>query len=289
MKSKILLIAISAALVITLAVGGTLMLFTSKSETATNVVTLGDMTVIFKEGAGAITYADGDWTYPKSTEGIELIELGKTRESGKSDPDKYSNYEFSDGAFTGIKFPERLVPNMPISKIPVIEYKGSAEGYLRVKATVKAYESENGNAVNLNTTNDNSITKLNALLKTIFETAVTKEENGTQWQLVAPEPGEDATDLVLYYYRVEDNALAEVVEKEEDNEMVLFYGFKVPNYGTTEGFTLNDFHGFDGYQIKLVLQVEAIQANWNSAATTDVLADKDQWYKIFEALEEIDA
>jgi predicted ribosomally synthesized peptide with SipW-like signal peptide len=56
MKKRIALVALSAVLVFSLVIGGTLMLFTAQSETATNVVTLGDIKVALQEHDGSGDY-----------------------------------------------------------------------------------------------------------------------------------------------------------------------------------------------------------------------------------------
>jgi hypothetical protein len=61
MKKKLILGLVASTLALTLAVGGTLMLFTAQSETATNVVTLGNVAIKMQERKND-SGADSDWT-----------------------------------------------------------------------------------------------------------------------------------------------------------------------------------------------------------------------------------
>jgi hypothetical protein len=261
MKSKILLITISAALVVTLAVGGTLMLFTSQSAVATNVVTLGDMKVVFKEGAHAIDKDNPPEALPTTTPSEDyLLTPGKSTQDQDYDfaspAGSIYKFEGEDETFSGIVYTNKIVPNSMISKVPVIEYSG-VPGYLRVKADITITQGE----APVETLPEG----LTTLLAKIYSNG-----NGLQGlhEDFYPVPA-DATGLSFYFYYapLDDEApVLTPMTPTGDDPIVLFYGLKIENY--TDENDLNAFADLNGYSINLDLHVQAVQADWNNPVTT---------------------
>ncbi|MDR0852507.1 MAG: M73 family metallopeptidase, partial [Clostridiales Family XIII bacterium] len=100
MKKKVTLGVLAIVLVLALAISGTLMLFTDTSDTATNVVTTGNVKIELQEKGNNIV----DWTK-------------------------------IDASFTGIDWID-VAPGTEIDKYTRVVNKGSLDAYLRVKATV---------------------------------------------------------------------------------------------------------------------------------------------------------
>lgn len=115
MKKKLALSIAAAAMVGTLAVGGTLAWFTD-TETATNVVTMGNVNISILE----------------SETGVE------------------GSYTTQDGA--GLVFDEKFVPNATIGKYVKIENTGENSAYIRVKVNVEGLGADKELGLNYNTT-----------------------------------------------------------------------------------------------------------------------------------------
>jgi predicted ribosomally synthesized peptide with SipW-like signal peptide len=277
MKSKILLIAISAALVITLAVGGTLMLFTSKSEVATNVVTLGNMKVRFFEGANPVP---PDTTAVPNAVPSPLLELGLDPQPSPFNTPAGSTYDFTSGEdnnkFSGITFTTKLVPNAVISKVPVIKYEG-VPGYLRVKADITVMNGTSPVAVA-------SGSALETILKDIF-IDIGKTLNPA---FDPAKNGDTGLSYYFYYAPLVDSArsLTAITEEsmDSDGQLVLFKGFQIKNYDHTNTTILDAFETLKGYTVTLQLQVQAIQADWNFQEGKS-LATKRDWGAFFTQID----
>lgn len=257
----------------TLAVGGTLMLFTSQSAVATNVVTLGNMKVTFKEGSNSVltTATELPETTPE-----HLLEPGvDPSPTGFTQPDG-ATYEFTgtDSTFSGITYTTEIIPNAIISKVPVITYEG-VPGYVRVRADIEVTDGENDVSL------DDFPTELAGILNDIITELDLPEEF-----VKVPIAGD--TISYYFYYAPEDpdndsTATLTPVDTDtfdEDGE-VLFYGFKVPSY--TGKNALNAFTALSGYSVELKLQVEAVQADWNNPTEASAITDST-WDLYFSEL-----
>jgi predicted ribosomally synthesized peptide with SipW-like signal peptide len=91
MKKRIALVALSAVLVFSLTIGGTLMLFTAQSEKATNVVTVGNIKVALLEAGentGYKTVGENGFTglsFPSTMPGDTLIKQPRVKNTGDND------------------------------------------------------------------------------------------------------------------------------------------------------------------------------------------------------------
>jgi predicted ribosomally synthesized peptide with SipW-like signal peptide len=114
MKKRIALIALSAVLVFSLTIGGTLMLFTAQSEKATNVVTMGKASIELWEKFGkAELDSDGEIT---NFDTISYEKVGPN-----------SVYDLSN-----------IKPGDTIIKAPKVKNTGSTGVYLYVEVKVTA-------------------------------------------------------------------------------------------------------------------------------------------------------
>ncbi|MDR0862355.1 MAG: SipW-dependent-type signal peptide-containing protein [Oscillospiraceae bacterium] len=108
MKKKLVLGIIAAALALSLAIGGTLMLFTASTDTATNVVTLGNVKIELQEWGGYDEDGDvlvTDWT------------------------------KIEDGEFEGIEWVAE--PGGTINKHTQVENTGANAAYVAVRVDVE--------------------------------------------------------------------------------------------------------------------------------------------------------
>jgi predicted ribosomally synthesized peptide with SipW-like signal peptide len=114
MKKKLILGIVAAALSLSLAVGGTLMLFTAQSEIAANVVTIGDLRISL-------------W------------------ESGKVGNEDISKQQIGVDGFKGINYGD-VLPGESLDKVPTEKHDGGVAAYLRVVADVKVTDKVSGAA-----------------------------------------------------------------------------------------------------------------------------------------------
>jgi predicted ribosomally synthesized peptide with SipW-like signal peptide len=118
------------ALALTVAVGGTLMLFTDVSEVGTNVVTMADEYLsheLQEKGGEDLDPADGYDTY--DIDGDGYWEYSKD----------YTTITPPSGNFLGIEYPP-LLPKTVLNKAPRVLWKSGVDAYVRVLARVNIYE-----------------------------------------------------------------------------------------------------------------------------------------------------
>jgi hypothetical protein len=121
LKTKLVLGILAAAASLTLAVGGTLMLFTARSDTATNVVTLGNAKIALQE----------------ATTTTEDYYDGTTDENGNKNVSPLGDYTTVDDDFTGITFKNNAVPGDAFAKAPRVWNNGSVPVYVKVEGALK--------------------------------------------------------------------------------------------------------------------------------------------------------
>jgi hypothetical protein len=256
------------------------MLFTSESAVATNVVTLGDMEIALEE------WTDEDLTpsytvIPTPGEDAEYKEVGLSY-------DNDGNVVTTGGTtFTGITFPDKLVPNAIISKAPRVVHKGGVDAWLRVKATL-VVRDEDGELLTFASEESNSISE--DVQELIFDILASGKQTDNWKQIF------DVNSLVdyeavkvpqAYYYYVDDSVLArfsesagEGAEWQGETEPI-FYGLQVENYPTENNITA--FAGLNGYTISLELQAQAVQAEWNGSP--EDASNQSKWADFFSELE----
>lgn len=122
MKKRLMLGIIAAALTLALVVGGTLMLFTAQTETATNVVTTGNVQIILQEQGGEII---------RDVDGEEI----RIRTKGW----RYDYKTVGEDGFTGIDYddPAQAVPGDTLTKSPRIVNSGLNPVYVKVTGVLK--------------------------------------------------------------------------------------------------------------------------------------------------------
>jgi predicted ribosomally synthesized peptide with SipW-like signal peptide len=168
MKSKLVLGILAAAVSLSLAIGGTLMLFTADSETATNVVTLGSASIELQE-------------FDKASNGYKAID--KTE-------------------FTGIEF-LNVVPGATLEKRPQVKNNGSVPVYVYVEGTLTV----DGDDVDLSSIEfDNAgnivggtevAQQVYAILDSVNATALTSSWKGTP---IDDTQAEDGILTGIWYY-----------------------------------------------------------------------------------------
>jgi predicted ribosomally synthesized peptide with SipW-like signal peptide len=128
LKTKLVLGILAAALSLSLAIGGTLMLFTAESEVATNVVTLGNAKIALQEA----TSSDQNY-YDSEGKAWDVLEGGKTELEGY----KTVGVTYGEGAdaqkFDGIDFGKNVVPGAAFAKAPRVVNTGSVPVYVKVE------------------------------------------------------------------------------------------------------------------------------------------------------------
>jgi predicted ribosomally synthesized peptide with SipW-like signal peptide len=114
MKKRIALVGLSIVLVFSLAVGGTLMLFTAKTDIATNVVTTGNITAALQE-----TSTDDAW-----------------QTIGKKYPGAHqTNGAYNGNTFTGIKF-GNVMPGDKLDKQARVVNTGTNPFYAAIDGVI---------------------------------------------------------------------------------------------------------------------------------------------------------
>ncbi|MDR3277451.1 MAG: hypothetical protein LBT12_01650 [Oscillospiraceae bacterium] len=268
MNKKILLGVTATVLVLALAIGGTLMLFSAQTATATNVVTLG-------KGIAAGLYERGGTTEPEDNDEFKLI----------------------TDSNTGINF-QTVTPNAIIYKEPRIQRSdvGGSDAYVRVIATVNiwapsdddtaaSYEviDELGYVPASKLTNDQ-----NALVNKILQSA-DRDEN---WEFVNTSP---VSNTGTYYYVTGgENGTLKVLSAPNNASTpsvtdTIFTEIQIPNVKTgADGSDalkeLNAFLALGGYKITVDLQAQLIQVE-NNDGYTGTETGSDNWKKAFEQFE----
>jgi predicted ribosomally synthesized peptide with SipW-like signal peptide len=269
MKKKLILGILAAALSLTLAISGTLMLFTAESKEATNVVTLGNLEIALQEKGGT---------------------PGETTESTGDNPKTVGN-TYDGKIFNGIQFGV-VQPNQKITKAPRVVHTGGVDAYLRVRAEVKVFESfDSTEEVDWN---DELTEKQREFLGEMIMSAGLKDKAddrgmhfGDEWTYV---PG--TVDSIGYFYYTDEENWGEDIDQKSlkvfkdsgdpdhpTETGYIFDTFVVPNWDQSE---LDELGGLLGtYRIEFRLQAQAVQATYNDGGSAD---DSMTWDDIFSGL-----
>jgi predicted ribosomally synthesized peptide with SipW-like signal peptide len=253
MKKKLILGILAAALSLTLAISGTLMLFTARSEVATNVVTLGNLDIELQEKGGTVD----DYTP------VDKVE------------------------FTGINF-GTIQPNQEITKAPNVVHKGGVDAYLRVRAevVVKLYneETEEDDIVSWNLLSDSQ--KL--YLTEMIQSAGMKTNDmhlGTEWSYIH---GADEGEPIGYDSYTDENDFGKDVDKKSLKVFQagvttgdIFDTFVVPNWTLNDSDEEFDLDAFSQYKVGFILQAQAVQVDYNEGGN---VADYSTWGDFFTEL-----
>jgi predicted ribosomally synthesized peptide with SipW-like signal peptide len=111
LKTKLVLGILAAAVSLSLAIGGTLMLFTAQSEEATNVVTLGNADIDLQEA---------------TSEGQNYFD-----ENGNAWTPADTDYQMITESNTGITYTDSAVPGDAFAKAPRVYNAGSVPVYVK--------------------------------------------------------------------------------------------------------------------------------------------------------------
>ncbi|MDR3277450.1 MAG: M73 family metallopeptidase [Oscillospiraceae bacterium] len=198
MKKKLVLGIVAAALSLSLAVGGTLMLFTAQTETATNVVTLGNVN----------------------------IQLEETKTPNDTDSWKVINATNNTGlTFNGL-------PGDTIEKhARVTSGEKSADAYIYVKAEFSVKTSTAATAkVNIQTWAGSDPNRL-AIIQGFLDSIVLTTGTSDRWFGGSHTLGETAIGN-FYYTAVDGNSL-KVLESGASTSDI-FKSITLPNWITTE-------------------------------------------------------
>jgi hypothetical protein len=249
MKKKLILGILAAALSLTLAISGTLMLFTATTEEdpATNVVTLGNAAIQMWEHDGTLN------TKPQM--------IGGKYE----DEEQLPKGTYVDDVFKGIDF-DVVAPGASLNKKTYVENTGDVNVYVYVKGVLKLYDEE-GNPVDLNDLDDDVLAQVAAISKTLDADDLGDNWYGSGGYAQLNSNGE----YEGYYYRVN----SEEDEGETGTLLPLAVGattgsiFKNPIVipATTVGNALAN------YKFEFVLTAYAVQSDHN---TVTAIVDEEE-------------
>jgi hypothetical protein len=256
MNKKLVLGITASVLAVSLTFGGTMMMFTDTSKTATNVVTLGNAHIMLQEKGGAV------------------IRNGSTVSEAPLGDD--TDIDGTDG-HTGIDISSyALEPGDKVTKMPRVENKGSVPVYVKVAATLTV---GNGDAATLTALNDwlanakddqgNALTKAEALAGLFDIDSTNSAWFGDQIKFV-PATGTDGKwSLQGAWYYTDANGLAPLAATTGVTSYV-FNGVNAPTTRTT---------ALAGYKFSLELTAYAVQSDNNAPDSQDITG----WEGLFNA------
>jgi predicted ribosomally synthesized peptide with SipW-like signal peptide len=191
-RKKILLTIIALVCVLSICIGGTLMLFTDTTDVATNVVTLADRPLriklqetgwadrdhnkvsdIYEDSKFTAKDMDNDnyWEYtiPAKNEGHPSVNDGNNYmgffDIYTGEDESFTNAKGQPVApFYGIEYPDTLIPNEIVDKAPRVVHELGVDSWLRVLAKTVIYQYDG--------TKWNRYYDPTSLLDTSFETIV---------------------------------------------------------------------------------------------------------------------
>jgi hypothetical protein len=249
MKKRLVLSAAAVLLAVSLAIGGTLMLFTATSGPAKNVINLSDGI------KGALLENGGDET------NSDYWQVGE-------EYDKDGEGEGVAEKFNGIDFGS-VQPNQKLTKAPkvsrkvVVEGPNAAEAYVAVRAEILT----NFDEISGDLPDDSTIdaTAVDALINQIAITYVNENEDGT---VTITDFGDDwvfcpdsAGSKNGWYFHVDnDDKLTTLATGSETGD--IFNTVTIPNY-TGEDMDLFATLGSLGLEITIKLEAYLVQADHN--------------------------
>jgi hypothetical protein len=255
MKNKLVLSIIAVAACMTLAISGTLMLFTAQSEIATNIVTVG-------RGVGGINGEEMKLQEKDEDEGgYDYQNL----EEVYIDHFEHGTYGTTDGKFKGLNFGE-VYPAAVVTKKPRVARfdTDGVDAYLRVKAELTVRDAD-GDPVDWN------IDLTPAQQKIILDIWRDGTDITSKWRLIST-----PDSALWYYYYVLDNKsapdsletfskaiLPAVINPTTD----IFTTITVPNYSKSALYPADDYAALETlakYQISLKLTAQAVQKDNNN-------------------------
>ena len=236
MKTKLVLGILAAAASLSLAIGGTLMLFTDQSETATNTVTLGNAEIQLEEYAPDLPGTD--------EEGTAVV------------GDEYT-IDGEDVTFEGINFGDTIVPGATLDKRPKVTNTGSIPVYVYVDGTITVVSGQDadGNDVVVDITpksNEAVAAQVNAILATVGA-----GELGKGW--IGTETSTTANGVTGTYYYTDANGLKALGAGESTTD--IFSEVEIPFEDVDNTLA--------GYTISLALTAYAVQSENNEATTIE--------------------
>jgi predicted ribosomally synthesized peptide with SipW-like signal peptide len=248
LKTKLVLGILAAAVSLSLAIGGTLMLFTAQSGPATNVVTLGNADIALQEAQ-----------VDTSEEGAVITD---------------ANYAtVGENEFSGIVFEKNFVPGDTVYKQPRVKNTGNVPVYVYVEGTLSVKDAENQgfSFADFNydpDSDDFDATSAAGQLALILSSVVGHDADG--W-LATGMSTDSANNLTgTWYYATETNnviALTSLASEEATGN--IFEKITIPF--DTVGNALA------GYVISLELKAYAVQSENNTSKT---IADLQKQFTI---------
>jgi len=268
-KKKLALVAIAFLLVIGLVLGGTLMLWSSKSETATNTVTLDDCKIYLREAGGRVFRSTNN-------DGVYSPIPGYTTEYGKKrvgDDFKGYNWTAAEGR-----------PGDWLEKIPDVENVGSIPVYVKVTGKFVLSPPEGANAdkyqwwselADLWTAVNNGDQDAQALLEQYFGDVII-DFNSDFWVADGPtafayNPDTNSVECYIDFYYAPDGVLKPLPPLGQAPNNItedIFGGLNIP---------LNVPNLFHNFTYNLELTAYAIQSDNIVVDQTDLAA----WIELF--------
>ncbi|MDR3311468.1 MAG: M73 family metallopeptidase [Oscillospiraceae bacterium] len=227
MKKKLILGITAASLVLTLAVAGTLMLFSDVSNTANNTVTLGKVKIELQE-----------------------IKLGET------------TYTTIDDTFKGVDFPDNIVPGDTLQKHAKVKNTGNVPVYVAVKAELSITVPTGEDAIDLTTYFKAGTKNSDALAQILEDLLPLKGE----WYGASDYTITKDAIIGTFYYVSQDQSSLAVLAKDGALTADIFptNGITLPKEFTAASEFDNSF---EGYGLSLKLTAYAVQSDNNAPET----------------------
>jgi predicted ribosomally synthesized peptide with SipW-like signal peptide len=248
-KTKLVLGILAAAVSLSLAIGGTLMLFTAQTDIATNVVTLGSADIALQE-SGVLN--GNEDTY---------LTVGK----------KYAAFETPEnleGVFTGFDFGDEIIPGDTIYKKPRVVNTGNIPVYVYVEGTLSVtYTNAAGVVTPVNFTPAHLADPTNAPadvkeLMSILNSVI-GEDMGDYWWASPVKADNNKLVGTWYYANIDNDAFVSLKALDPDVATDdIFTQVEIPDTVTSL---------LEGYKISLDFKACAVQSDNNNAANIDQL------------------
>jgi predicted ribosomally synthesized peptide with SipW-like signal peptide len=197
-RTKLVLGILAAVMTLALTIGGTLMLFTAQSETATNVVTLGNAAI-------------------------------QLEETGDPEGDDYEVVGVDD--FTGIDFGDEIVPGATLDKRPRVTNTGSVPVYVYVDG-VLSVTKEGEEGVSYETLTGDVKTQIDSILATVGA-----GDLGNGWYATTTSP-DDYGNLVGTYYLGDGTELTALASGASTSDIFRTVSIPTSVTNVLEGYTI---------------------------------------------------
>jgi hypothetical protein len=238
LKTKLVLGILAAAASLTLAVGGTLMLFTDTSGPATNVVTLDSAEIELQESNGTT-----------DSNGFIYHTIGDPYITGK-----FENGTYDDTIFKGINFGNEIVPGDTLNKRPRVHNSGSVPVYVYVDGVLSVKDANEEN-VDL-TAEDAEGKAVAAQVKSILDSVVDHPTTGWYGMPIDYAKANEGILTGTWYYATALNT-----------PTVLQTGTDTPDIFTTIQLDRDIVdNALAGYTISIDLHAYAVQSAHNESA-----------------------